>query len=103
MKYLKKAISYGAVAPFLEIFSIIPVVRFRVKEQAFNFVLINFSKVFLQYVLILILIVFYDYGLLGYYYDSLLPLIPMTIIYFILPFLALAGVWSGGRRGMLRA
>ena len=71
---------------FLEIFSIIPVVRFRVKEQAFNFVLINFSKVFLQYVLILILIVFYDYGLLGYYYGSLLPLIPMTIIYFILTF-----------------
>ena len=71
---------------FLEVFSIIPVVRFRVKEQAFNFVLINFSKVFLQYVLILILIVFYDYGLLGYYYGSLLPLIPMTIIYFILTF-----------------
>ena len=71
---------------FLEVFAIIPVVRFRVKEQAFYFVLINFSKVFFQYILILILIVFYDYGLLGYYYGSLIPLIPFVFIYLFLTY-----------------
>lgn len=64
----------------LMIFATIPLIHFRVKEEAFKFSLLSFSHSFLNIGLVAILIVFANMGVLGHYYGRL---IGNTIFLFI--------------------
>ncbi len=66
---------------FLEVFSVIPLVMYRVKQQAKVFVLLNLSKTLLQMLLTFLLIVVFKWGLLGHYYGRLFALVPFFFIY----------------------
>jgi O-antigen/teichoic acid export membrane protein len=72
------------IAYFLDVFSIIPLVLYRVKQNAKVFVALSLIKVIFQYVIIFILIVFYKKGLLGYYYGNIFALIPFFFIYWFI-------------------
>jgi O-antigen/teichoic acid export membrane protein len=76
--YLKLAF----IAAYFDIFSLIPLVYFRLQKNARLFVILNLLKVFLQYGLILVLIVFFKMGILGYYYGNVIVLVPFLIYYF---------------------
>jgi len=74
------------IAYFLDVFSLIPLVLYRVRQKSIYFVALSLSKVVFQYVIIFILIVFYKGGLLGYYYGNIVALIPFFFIYWIIIF-----------------
>jgi O-antigen/teichoic acid export membrane protein len=80
--YLK----YAFIGYFLDIFSIIPLVLFRIKQNAKVFVFLNITKVVLQYVLILTCVIYYDLGLEGLYLGNLIALVPFFFIYVFLMF-----------------
>lgn len=75
--YFKLAI----IINFLDSFSIIPLVIFRVRQEASNFVRLNLCKAFLQVVLNIYFIVHLQVGLVGYYYSMLGTYIPFFFIY----------------------
>jgi O-antigen/teichoic acid export membrane protein len=68
---------------FFDVLSIVPLVVFRVNDNAKNFVIINISRTIFQYLLVLLLLVKYDMGLIGSYYGKLFANIPFLIIYVI--------------------
>lgn len=72
------------IANFLDVFSVIPLVLYRVRQNAKFFVALNLGKVVLQYFIIFILIVVYNKGILGYYYGNIIASIPFFIIYWII-------------------
>lgn len=65
----------AVVCNFLEVFTILPMVLFRVREQALYFVFLSIFRVLLQFALIYYFVVIESYGLLGSYYGQLIPLI----------------------------
>ena len=69
---------------FLEGFSIIPLVFYRVRQNAKLFVFLSISRVLIQAILTYIFIVIYDWGLIGNYYGRLFSLIPFTLIYIVI-------------------
>jgi len=71
---------------FLNIFSIVPLIIFRVKEKAFKFVILNSTKPIFKNLLSLILITKFNYGVLGKYYGNLAVNIIFIVIYFIIVF-----------------
>lgn len=71
---------------FLNIFSIVPLIIFRVKQKAFKFVILNSTKPIFKNILSLILITKFNYGVLGKYYGNLVVNIMFIIIYFIIIF-----------------
>ena len=75
--YFKLAI----IVNFLDSFSIIPLVIYRVKQQAQFFVCLNLSRTILQVVLTIYFIVFQKTGLIGNYYASILAYAPFVLIY----------------------
>lgn len=77
---------YSFFAFFLDIFTIIPLVLFRVKQDAKSFVIFNTTKVILQYILIIIFVFYMDLGLFGFYLGNLIALIPFALISFVLMF-----------------
>ena len=75
--YFKLAI----INNFLEVFSVIPLVMYRVKQQARMFVFLSLSKTLLQMLLTFIFIAYLEWGVLGHYYGRLFVLIPFLFIY----------------------
>ena len=66
---------------FLELFSVIPLVLFRVRQQAKYFVFLSLTRVLLQFGLTYYFIVIRKDGLIGSYTGSLYPLLGFFIIY----------------------
>ncbi len=69
---------------FLHIFSVVPLIIFRYKGKAKNFVAVNITHSFLQIILSLILVIYLDMGVLGRYYGSLISNIIFLIVYLII-------------------
>lgn len=69
---------------FLEVFSIVPLVIFRIKEKPIQYVLLNIGKNILPYLIIYYLLVYPNWGLMSFYYGRLLVniafLIPLIYI-----------------------
>lgn len=68
------------ICNFLDVFTIIPMVLYRVRQQAFYFVFLSIFRVILQFSLVYYFVVIESYGLIGSYYGQLIPL----IIYFFI-------------------
>ncbi|WP_293912770.1 MULTISPECIES: lipopolysaccharide biosynthesis protein [unclassified Sphingobacterium] len=62
------------ITNFLEVFTVVPMVLFRVRQQAVYFVSLSISRVILQFVLVYYFVVVESIGLLGSYYGQLIPL-----------------------------
>ncbi|WP_315163754.1 lipopolysaccharide biosynthesis protein [Capnocytophaga leadbetteri] len=75
--YFKLAV----IANFLEVFSVIPLVLYRVKQQAKWFTILSLSRTLLQMLLIFLLIVVFKWGILGHFYGRLFSLVPFFFIY----------------------
>lgn len=69
---------------FLEVFSVVPLVFYRVRQQAQWFLWLSLSKTLVQMLLTFLLIVVLDWGILGHYYGRLFSLIPFFIIYWVI-------------------
>lgn len=69
---------------FFDVVSIIPLVLYRVKEDAKGFLILSLSRTLLQFLLVYILVVLNNQGLLGSYYARLIVNIPFMAIYFYL-------------------
>lgn len=67
---------------FFDVISLIPLVLFRVKEDARGFLMMSLSRTILQFVLIYLLVVIFKQGLEGSYYGRLYVNIPFAFIYF---------------------
>ncbi len=77
---------YSFFAFFLDIFTIIPLILFRIKQNAIAFVLFSTCKVLLQYLLILFFVINLNLGLVGFYLGNLFALIPFVFISIYLMF-----------------
>ena len=69
---------------FLNIFSVVPLVIYRYKGKAINFVIVNGSKSFIQVIFSLILVIHFNMGVLGRYYGSLIANVIFLVIYIII-------------------
>lgn len=67
---------------FFDVISIIPLVLYRVKENAKGFLILSLSRTLIQFIMVYILVVIYKEGLLGSYYARLIVNIPFMFIYF---------------------
>lgn len=67
---------------FFDIISLIPLVLFRVKEDARGFLIMSLSRTIFQFLLIYILVVIFNQGLEGSYYGRLYVNIPFAFVYF---------------------
>jgi len=69
---------------FLNVFSVIPLIIYRYKGQAINFVVVNVTKSFFQVIFSLILVIHFNMGVLGKYYGSLIANIIFLVIYILI-------------------
>lgn len=69
---------------FLNVFSVVPLIIFRYKGEAINFVVINASKAFIQIIFSLILVIHFNMGVLGRYYGSLIANVIFLVIYILI-------------------
>jgi O-antigen/teichoic acid export membrane protein len=67
---------------FFDVISIIPLVLYRVKENAKGFLVLSLSRTLLQFLMVYVLVVIYQEGLLGSYYARLIVNVPFMFIYF---------------------
>ena len=67
---------------FFDVISIIPLVLYRVKENAKGFLMLSLSRTLLQFLMVYVFVVIYKQGLLGSYYARLVINIPFMFIYF---------------------
>jgi O-antigen/teichoic acid export membrane protein len=74
-------LSLSILNNFLEVFSIVPLVIFRVKENAKYFVIINVIRAILTFALTYFLIAHLDYGILGNYYGRTIVNFAFLILY----------------------
>lgn len=76
--------SLSLLINFLEVFSIVPLVIFRIKEKPIQYVLLNVGKNVLPYLIIYYLLAYPKWGLMSFYYGrlfvNLLFLIPLIYI-----------------------
>ena len=77
---------YSFISFFLDIFTIIPLILFRIKQNAIAFVLFSTCKVLLQYLLVIFFVIYSNLGLVGFYLGNLLALIPFVFISIYLMF-----------------
>lgn len=66
---------------FFDVISIIPLVLYRVKENAKGFLLLSLSRTLLQFLMVYVFVVVFEKGLLGSYYGKLIVNIPFAFIY----------------------
>ncbi len=69
---------------FLSVFSVVPLIIYRYKGKAINFVVINATKSFIQVILSLILVIHFNMGVLGRYYGSLIANVIFLVIYILI-------------------
>ena len=76
--------SLSLIINFLEVFSIVPLVIFRIKEKPTQYVLLNIGKNVIPYLIIYYLLAYSKWGLLSFYYGKLFVniafLIPLVYI-----------------------
>ena len=65
----------AVISNFLEVFTIIPLVLYRVKQEALNFVVLSVFRVIFQFSLVYYFVVHLNMGVIGSYYGQLIPLI----------------------------
>lgn len=63
------------ICNFLDVFTIIPMVLYRVRQQAVYFVFLSIFRVLLQFSLVYYFVVIKSLGLIGNYYGQLIPLV----------------------------
>lgn len=71
----------AVILNFLDSFSILPLVIYRVRQDALTFIKLNLGKTLLQVGFNLFFIVYLQIGLIGYYYSMLCTYIPYFCIY----------------------
>jgi len=69
---------------FLNVFSVVPLIIYRYKGKAINFVLVNATKSFIQVIFSLILVIHFNMGILGRYYGSLIANVIFLVIYILI-------------------
>jgi O-antigen/teichoic acid export membrane protein len=69
---------------FFEAVSIIPLILYRIKEDAKGFLMISLSKTILQFILVYIFVITFRQGLEGSLYSRLLVNIPFFFIYLLI-------------------
>lgn len=67
---------------FFDVISIVPLVLYRVKENAKGFLALSLSRTLLQFLMVYFFVVILHKGLLGSYYARLIVNIPFMFIYF---------------------
>lgn len=67
---------------FFDVISIIPLVLYRVKENAKGFLMLSLSRTLLQFLMVYVFVVIYNKGLLGSYYARLIINVPFMFVYF---------------------
>lgn len=67
---------------FFDVISIIPLVLYRVKENAKGFLILSLSRTLLQFVMVYVFVVIYNQGLLGSYNARLIVNVPFMFVYF---------------------
>ncbi len=72
------------ISNFLDVFSIIPLVVYRVKQKARFYIILTISRTLFQFGLTFTLIVVLKKGIIGHYYGRLFSLIPFFFIYWAL-------------------
>lgn len=72
---------YAFIINFLDSLSIIPMVIYRVRQDAIKFVLLGFTRTLLTVLLTIYLVVYLNRGLIGTYQANLYVLIPYSFIY----------------------
>ena len=65
----------AVICNFLEVFTIVPMVLYRVKQQAVYYVLLSVFRVVLQFSLVYYFVVVDSLGVVGSYYGQLIPLV----------------------------
>ena len=68
---------------YLEVAGIIPLVIYRVKKQPINYLFLTLFKSLLSISMGLLLMIFYDKGILGRYLGILYPNIGFLLVYFL--------------------
>ncbi len=69
---------------FFDVISVIPLVIYRVNEDAKGFVMLSVGRTILQYLLILLLVAYFKMGLLGSFLGRLVACLPFAVIYFLI-------------------
>lgn len=80
----KPYFQFALINNLLEGFSIIPLVLFRVKQNARLFVTLSLGKTLLQFLITFLFIVVFKYGLLGHYLGRFISLAVFFIFYWII-------------------
>jgi O-antigen/teichoic acid export membrane protein len=76
--------SISIINNYFDIIAIIPLVLYRVKEDARGFLILSLSKTILQFIFVYIFVVLMGKGLEGSYYARLLVNVPFFFIYYYL-------------------
>ena len=71
----------GLIINFFDVTSVIPLITYRVNEDAKGFVILSVGRTLLQYLVILLLIVYFKMGLLGSFLGRLIASLPFFLIY----------------------
>jgi len=74
----------GLVINFFDVASIIPLITYRVNEDAKGFVLLSLGRTLVQYLFILLLVAYFKMGLLGSFMGRLAACLPFFVIYFLI-------------------
>ena len=69
---------------FFNVCSVIPLIVYRVKERAVSYVLLNISRVFIEVLVVIYLIVSLKWGILGKYYGTMFVYLFYFFIYFLI-------------------
>lgn len=77
-------ISISLINNFLEVFSIVPLVIFRVQQKAKYFVALNVIKSLFVFLVTYILIAHLDWGIMGNYYGRLMVNVAFLLVYLII-------------------
>ncbi len=76
--------SISIINNFFDIIALIPLVLYRVKEDARGFLILSLSRTLLQFILVYIFVVLLGKGLEGSYYARLLVNVPFMFLYYYL-------------------
>lgn len=74
----------GLIINFFDVAAIIPLIYYRVNDNARGFVLLSVGRTILQYIFVLFFVVFLNEGLFGSLMGRLLGCIPFGIVYFLI-------------------
>lgn len=74
----------GLIINFFDVVSIIPLVSYRVNEDAKGFVALSVGRTVLQYIFVLLLVAIFKMGLFGSLMGRLLGCVPFAIIYVLI-------------------